>query len=408
MEVLYPRCAGLDVHKEVLMACVRVAEGGRVQRWTEGFATTTRGLLALGDWLRSHGCTHVAMEATGVYWKPVWHLVEGEFALTLANAAAVRNVPGRKSDVSDAAWLADLLAHGLIRASFVPPSPIQQLRDLTRTRKQLVREVNQHTLRLQKTLEDGNVKITGVISDLLGVSGRAILRGFIEGETDPERLLQLARGRLKAPRQRLLDGLQGAVTDHHRFLLRLHLDHIEGLEKLIREVEAQVEKLLAPFAESYRRLQTIPGVSHRVAQTLLAEIGADMSRFPTSSHLISWAGLCPRLDESAGKSRSNRLRHGNSWLKTVLVQAAWAAARSKDTYLHSQFLRLRSRRGPQKAVVAVAASILTAAYFILRDGSEYKELGPHYLDQLDKTKMAQRLTRRLQSLGYEVELRAVA
>jgi transposase len=347
------------------------------------------------------------MEATGVYWKPVWHLLEGQFALTLANAAAVRNVPGRKSDVNDATWLADLLAHGLIRGSFVPPAPIQQLRDLTRTRKQLVREIGQHTQRLQKTLEDAHVKITGVISNLLGVSGRAILRGIISGETDPERLLALT-SRLQAPRQRLLDGLQGAVTDHHRFLLRLHLDHVEGLEKLVREVETQMEQVLGPFDEPYQRLMSIPGVSHTVAQTLLAEIGPDMSRFPSPAHLRSWAGLCPRIDQSAGKSRSNRLRHGNPWLKTVLVQAAWAASRSKDTYLRSQFFRLRSRRGPKKAAVAVAASILTAAYFILRDGVDYKDLGPHYLDQLDKDKAAQRLTRRLHDLGYQVEIRPAA
>jgi transposase len=407
MEVLYAKCAGLDVHKEVIVACARIGKSHRVQRWVESFATTTQGILALGEWLRDHGCTHVGMEATGVYWKPVWHLLEGQFALTLANAAAVRNVPGRKSDVNDATWLADLLAHGLIRGSFVPPAPIQQLRDLTRTRKQLVREIGQHTQRLQKTLEDAHVKITGVISDLLGVSGRAVLRGIIAGETDPERLLALT-SRLQAPRQRLLDGLQGAVTDHHRFLLRLHLDHIEGLEKLVREVEAQMEQLLDPFDEQFQRLLSIPGVSRIVAQTLLAEIGPDMSRFPSPAHLRSWAGLCPRMDQSAGKSRSNRLRHGNHWLKTVLVQAAWAASRSKDTYLRSQFFRLRSRRGPKKAAVAVAASILTAAYFILRDGLDYKDLGPHYLDRLDKDKAAQRLTRRLRDLGYQVDLRPAA
>lgn len=407
MEVLYATCAGLDVHKEVIVACARISNANRVQRWVESFATTTQGILALGEWLEGHGCTHVGMEATGVYWKPVWHLLEGQFALTLANAAAVRNVPGRKSDVNDATWLADLLAHGLIRGSFVPPAPIQQLRDLTRTRKQLVREIGQHTQRLQKVLEDAHVKITGVISNLLGVSGRAILRGIISGETDPERLLALT-SRLQAPRQRLLDGLQGAVTDHHRFLLRLHLDHVEGLEKLVREVETQMEQVLGPFGEPYQRLMGIPGVSHTVAQTLLAEIGSDMSRFPSPAHLRSWAGLCPRMDQSAGKSRSNRLRHGNPWLKTVLVQAAWAASRSKDTYLRSQFFRLRSRRGPKKAAVAVAASILTAAYFILRDGVDYKDLGPHHLDQLDKDKAAQRLTRRLQDLGYQVELRPAA
>lgn len=408
MEVLHSRCAGLDVHKEVVVACVRVMEGRRVQRWVESFPTTTRGLLALGQWLQGHGCTEVVLESTGVYWKPVWHVLESDFRLTLANAAEVRNVPGRKSDVNDAMWLADLLAHGLIRGSLVPPTPIQQLRDLTRTRKQFARQAAQHTQRLQKALEDANVKITGVISDVLGVSGRAILRGLIEGETDPERLLELAQGRLKAPRQRLLEGLQGTVTPHHRFLLRLHLDHIEGIERSMAEIEKQIEEQIAPFQEQILRLKEIPGISDLVAWTLLAEIGADMSRFPTSAHLISWAGLCPRRDESAGKHRSTRLRQGNRWLKPVLVQTAWAATRSRDTYLRSQFLRLRSRCGPKKAVIAVAASLLTAAYFVLRDGVEYKDLGPHYLDQLDKTRTAQRLARRIRQLGYDVDLKPAA
>lgn len=408
MEVLHTRCAGLDVHKEEVVACARIIEGTRINRSVESFATTTRGLLSLAQWLEGHGCTQVAMEATGVYWRPVWHVLAGQFELTLANAREVRNVPGRKSDVNDATWLADLLAHGLIRSSFVPPAPIQNLRDLTRTRKQLVGEVGRHTQRLQKVLESANVKITGVITDLLGVSGRAILRGLIEGETDPERLLELTRGRLKAPRQRLLDGLQGAVTDHHRFLLRLHLDHIEELEGVIAEVESQIDRELAPFRPLVERLDTIPGVNRVVAQALLAEIGPEMNRFPSPAHLISWAGLCPRMDESAGKRRSTRLRYGNPWLKTLLIQAAWGASRAKNTYLRSQFLRLRGRRGPKKAIVAVAASILTAAYFILRDGVGYKELGSQYLDRLDRSKTAQRLARRIQELGYEIELKDAA
>jgi len=304
MEVLHERCAGLDVHKDIVVACARVRLEATVRHAKAEFATTTRGLLALVDWLEEQHCTHVAMEATGVYWKPVWHVLEGRFELLLVNPAHARNVPGRKSDVSDAHWLADLLAHGLIRPSFVPPEPIQELRDLTRTRKQLVRQVARHTLRIQKTLEDANLKITGVVSDLLGASGRAILRALIAGESDPERLLEHTTGRLRASRERLLDGLQGMVTEHHRFMLRLHLRQIEALEAGIAQLERQIARLLRPFRSRIEQLTTIPGVSDTVAQVLVAEIGMDMTRFPTPGHLVSWAGLCPRMDESAGKPRS--------------------------------------------------------------------------------------------------------
>jgi transposase len=405
MKSLHPRCAALDVHKETVVACARVQKGTRVARDVTTFATTTAGLLALVDWLAARRCTLVAMEATGVYWKPVWHVLEGSCDLILANAAAVRNVPGRKSDVTDAVWLADLLAHGLIRASLVPPAPIQALRDLTRTRKQLVRHVAQHTLRIQKTLEDANLKITGIVTDLLGPSGRAILRALIGGETDPERLLAQTTGRLRAPRPRLLAGLHGAVTSHHRFLLQLHLEQIEALERAIAQLEARVADLTVPVREHVDRLTTIPGVSHLVAHVLVAEVGLDMTRFPTPAHLRSWAGLCPRLDESAGKRRSTRLRRGAPWLKTTLVQAAWAAVKVKQGYFRAQFLRLRARRGPKKAIIAVAASILTVAYCILRDGTPYRDLGATYFDAGERSHILKRLTRRIEALGYHVAVR---
>ena len=408
MEVLYPRCAGLDVHKDVVMACARSVVGTSARHDIAEFSTTTAGLLALADWLKEHHSTHVAMEATGVYWKPVWHVLEGGIELLLVNPAHARNVPGRKSDVNDARWLADLLAHGLIRPSFVPPTPIQALRDLTRTRKQLVRQVGRHTLRIQKTLEDANIKLTGVISDLLGTSGRAIVKALIAGETNPERLLQHTTGLLKTPRRRLLEGLRGIVTDHHRFMLRVHLRQIEALEAGIAQLERQITKLMRPVQSRVDLLTTIPGVSNTVAHVLVAEIGMDMARFPTPGHLVSWAGLCPRLDESAGKARSTRVRHGAPWLKTTLVSAGWAAASSRGTYLRAQFQRLKTRRGPKKAVVAVAASILTAAYFILRDGVPYRDLGPDYFDRQDRTKVVRRLRRRIEALGYRVDVHQVA
>lgn len=408
MELLHRRCAGLDVHKEEVVAAVRVVERGRLEQVTERFGTTTQELLRLGDWLEGWRVRDVVMEATGVYWKPVWHILEERFALVLANAGDVRNRPGRKSDVSDAAWLAELLAFGLVRGSFVPPEPIQQLRDLTRARTQLVRRIGQETLRLQKVLEDANIKIAGVVTDILGTSGRAILRGLIEGETDPERLLARTTGRLQAPRERLLAGLVGRVTAHHRFLLRFHLRQVESDERFLAEIEGQIARVLDPFRSHFERLITVPGVSTTVATILIGEIGVDMSRFPTDGHLISWAGLCPRMDESAGRRRSTRIRPGDPWLKTALVQAAWAAVRVKDSYLRSQFLRLRARRGPKKAIIAVAASILTAVYHMLSRDISYHDLGAAYLDTLDKARTARRLVRRLEDLGFSVHLTPAA
>jgi transposase len=408
MEVLYARCAGLDVHQQTVVACARIVSEGKVAQHVETFETTTQGLGRLRDWLASHGCTHVAMESTGVYWKPVWHVLEGSFVLVLAHAAHIRNVPGRKSDVNDAMWIADLLAHGLIRGSFVPPTPVQELRDLTRTRKQLVREIAQHTQRLQKTLEDANIKITGVISNVLGQSGRALLHALIAGETDPERLVELTTGRLKAPRAVLVEALRGRVRAHHRFLLKLHLDQIDALEAAVREVDERIGESTEPYRAAVALLDTIPGVNETVAHVILGEIGDDMARFPTAAHLISWAGFCPRNDESAGKRRSTRVRKGAPWLKTTLVQAAWAAVRKKGSYLRAQFLRIKTRRGPMKAILAVAASMLTAAYHMLRTGAVYQDLGERYFDTRDRLKLVHRLVRRLGDLGVQVELKEAA
>ncbi len=406
MEVLYPRCAGLDVHAATVVACVRVASGATVTYEHRTVSTTTRGLLELAEWLTAHQCTHVAMEATGVYWKPVWHVLEDHLTLVLANAMHIRNIPGRKSDKNDATWIADLLALGLIRSSFVPPAPIQELRDLTRTRKQLVREVVRHTQRIQKTLEDANLKLTEVVSDILGVSGRAILTALVAGETQPERLADLTHGRLKAPRAQLVAALEGRVTAHHRFMIKLHLAQVTALETAITDLEARIGEALAPFRAAVNLLMTMPGLRDTAAAVIVAEIGDDMSKFPSAGHLLSWGGLCPRLDESAGKRRSTRTRSGAPWLKTTLVQGAWAAARKKDSYFHAQFLRLKSRRGPKKAILAVAASMLTDVYYMLRDGVEFHDLGSQYFAQHDKEHLTNRLLRRLRDLGVEVEVKS--
>ena len=403
MQVLYPRCAGLDVHKDMVMARVRCVNEP-LHDETRSFDTTTSALLELGDWLAEHGVTHVAMEATGVYWKPIWHLLEERFELILANAQHIKNVPGRKTDVNDAAWIADLLAHGLIRSSFVPPAPIQELRDLTRTRKQLVREISQHSLRIQKTLEDANLKLGSVLSDVLGKSGRAILAALVRGETDPQKLADLAQGNARKKRTELVEALRGRIRPHHQELLRIHLNLVDALHQALADVDARVGKTLAPIKDSAHLLTSLPGVSELTAQVMVAEIGVDMGRFATSAHLISWAGLCPRNDESAGKRRSTRVRKGAPWLKTALVTAAWSAVRVKGSYLQAQFLRLKARRGAKKAILAVAASMLTAAYHMLKNGVEYQDLGADHFSRRDRSKAIQRLVRRLNDLGCEVQL----
>jgi transposase len=409
MEVLYAHCAGLDVHKETVVACVRHMEGGKVSSTVKSFASTTGELMALSEWLTMEQVTHIGMEATGVYWKPVWHILsDGEFELVLANAAHVKNVPGRKTDVNDAMWLADLLAHGLIKASFVPDEPTQQMRALLRTRKQFVRERTGHVQRIQKTLEDANIKLDSVISDVVGVSGRRMLGALIAGEREPRVLAALAHERIRATAAELEAALRGRVTAHHRFLLQLHLDHLDAVEAAIARIDREVSANGEPFRAGVQLLSTIPGIGSLAAEVIVSEMGTDMSRFETAGHLVSWAGLCPRNDQSAGKRRSTRMRKGAPWLKTTLVQCAWAATRVKQSYLQAQYLRLRSRRGAKKAIGAVAASMLTAAYHMLKDGALYQDLGAAHFEQRDSTRQVNRLLKRLHNLGFAVQIAPLA
>ena len=425
MDVMYERVAGLDVHKETVVACVRLMPGRHPARECRTFSTTTSGLLDLLSWLTASRCTHVAMEATGVYWSPVWRILsDGDFALIVANAAHVKNVPGRKTDLNDAMWIADLLACGLVKASFVPEENIQELRSLMRTRKQLVREQTRHVQRLQKTLEEANIKLDSVISDILGVSGRRMIEAMIAGVRNPHKLAELAHRGLKASAKELYDALHGRLTAHHRFLLQLHLGQWDALDAAIRHIDAEVDGRIermdgaatdgaatdqpAPFRAMILRLSTIPGVSCLSATTILSEIGRDMSRFATAGHLVAWAGLCPGQNESAGKRKSSRLRKGAPWLKTMLVQCAWAAKRKKDSYYMAQFHRLRGRRGPQKAICAVAASLLTAIYHMLKNGTSHHDLGADYFDRRAPETKARRLVAQISRLGFKVTLQPIA
>jgi transposase len=420
MDVMHERVAGLDVHKAMIVACVRLMEGGKVSRECRTFETTTAGLLALLAWLSESGCTHVAMEATGVYWKPVWNILsDGDFELMVANAAHIKNVPGRKTDVNDAMWIADLVACGLIKASFVPEQEIQELRSLLRARKQLTREQASHIQRIQKTLEEANIKLDTVISDIMGVSGRRMIEAMIEGVRNPFKLAELADRRIKAEPKALYDALHGRLTEHHRFMLRLYLGQYDSLAAAIVEIDRQVDEAIArmdaeveagqaTFRALIILLCTMPGIGQLAATVILAEIGRDMSRFPTAGHLLAWAGLCPGQNESAGKRKSSRLRKGAPWLKTILVQCAWAASRKKDSYYRAQFNRLRAKHGPKKAICAVAASMLTAIYHMLKDGTEHHDLGADHFDRRSTEVKAKRLVAQLAKLGYGVELKPIA
>ena len=420
MDVLYERVAGLDVHKDTVVACVRIVVNGKTTRECRTFATTTEQLVALRAWLEDCRCTHVAMEATGVYWMPVFRILDaGEVALIVANAAHIKNVPGRKTDMNDATWIADLLACGLIQASFVPNEEVQELRALTRTRKQLVREQTRHVQRIEKTLAEANIKLSSVISDIMGASGRRMIQAMIDGVRQPNKLAELAGKQIKATPKELYDALHGRLTDHHRFLLALHLKQWDSLDETIRkldreidqrieQMEAQVEGHSSPFRALIELLTTIPGVSAVAAPAILSEIGPDMRRFPTAGHLVAWSGLCPGQNESAGKRKSSRLRKGAPWLKTMLVQCAWAAKRTKDSYYRAQFFRLQAKRGPQKAICAVAASILTAIYHILKHGTEHHDLGSAYFDRRPVQATASRLVARLKKLGFTVQLQPIA
>lgn len=420
MDVLHERVAGLDVHQATVVACVRVMAGGQVTRECRSFETTTTGLLTLLEWLREYRCTHVAMEATGVYWKPVWNILsDGDFTLIVSNAAHIKNVPGRKTDMNDAMWIADLVACGLIKASFVPEESVQELRSLMRTRKQLTREQTRHVQRIQKTLEEANIKLASVISEVMGKSGRRMIEAMIAGVRDPRKLAALAHRQIKASPKELYDALHGRLTDHHRFLLQLHIGQYDGLSTAIEQIDRQVDMAIAKLDKeaaadqaSFRALiallATIPGVSTLAATTILAEIGRDMSRFATAGHLVAWAGMCPGQNESAGKRKRSRLRKGAPWLKTMLVQCAWAAKRKNNSYYRAQFYRLSSRRGPQKAICAVAASILTAIYHMLKDGTEHHDLGAGHFDRRSTEIKTKRLVAQLAKLGYQVQLQPLA
>lgn len=404
MEVVHPRCAGLDVHRRTVVACLVISTpDGEPTREVRTFGTTTGQLLALGDWLEAAGVGHVAMESTGPYWKPIHNLLEARFTLLVVNAAHIKAVPGRKTDVRDAEWIAELLRHGLLRASFIPSRPERELRELSRYRTSLVQERSAEINRIAKVLEGANIKLGSVASNVVGVSGRAILSAIIEGATDAAALAELARGRLRSRRPALAEALEGRVDVHQRFVLDLQLRHLDALDALIERAEAEIAARLAPHEATLERLRTIPGIGRRTAETLLAEIGPDMGRFPSSGHLASWAGLCPGNDESGGKRRSGRTRKGSPWLRASLVEAAQAAGRTR-TYLGAAYRRLTTRRGSKRAAVAVAHMLLVIAYHVISRGEPYAELGANHFDELARDRVRQRLTRRLEALGYRVSL----
>ena len=404
MEPIYARCCGLDVHKNMVVACLMTPDArGGPEKQVRTFRTVTSDLLALGDWLRAAGCTHSAMEATGVYWKPVHNLLEDEFVLLVVNAQHIKAVPGRKTDVHDAEWIADLLRHGLLRGSFIPPSTQRDLRELTRYRTTVVAERARVVNRLQKTLEDTNLKLASVVTNILGKSARAMLEALLAGETDPAVLANLAQGRLRAKRQELQAALVGTLKPHHRFLIAEHLTHIDHLDESIAHVDREIEAHMQADAEAVARLDTIPGISQRAAEGILAEIGTDMSRFPSAKHLASWAGMCPGNSQSAGKQLHGPARKGSPWLRQLLLEAAHAAART-NTYLGAQYRRLAQRRGAKKALFAVAHSILVIIDHLLKRQVDYQDLGTNYFDEHDREALQKRLVRRLEHLGYAVAL----
>ena len=411
MEVIYERCAGLDVHKKSVTVCrITPAVRGGWQKERRRFGTMTDELLKLSDWLREAQVTAVAMESTGVYWKPVFNILESEYEVILVNALHIKYVPGRKSDISDAQWIGELLQHGLLKASYIPERPQRDLRDLIRYRTSLIGERAREINRVQKVLEDANVKLASVASNVMGVSGRQMLEAIIAGNEDPEALAALAKGRLRSKIPDLERALSGRIRTSHRLLLRLHLEHIDDLTNKIEKLNEEIDRLMLPFDEDeqLRRLDDIPGVGREVAQVIIAELGVDMNRFPSAAHAASWAGLAPGKNESAGKNRSGKITPGNRHLKAMLVQAAHAVSRTKDNYLAAQFRRLAARRGKKRAAIAVAHSILVIAYHMLRDGTEYRDLGGDYFDKRNKEKLQRNLVRRLEGLGLKVLLEPAA
>jgi transposase len=405
MEIMYRHCAGLDVHKKSIMANVRqMDDRGKLHVATRKFGTMTRDLLALSDWLASQGVTHVAMESTGVFWKPVFNLLEGRFEVLLVNPQHIKQVPGRKTDVKDCEWIGQLLQYGLLRGSFIPPRPQRDLRDLTRHRAQLVAEQTRIANRIHKTLEDANVKLGSVASDILGKSGRDMIHAIMRGEDDPQKMAELARARLRAKIPELQMALEGRVTEHHRFMLKMLMEHLDMLEELIGQLNQRIEEKMLPFARAIERTCTIPGVDRLTAQNVLAELGTDMTPFPSDGHLASWSGMCPGNNQSAGKRRRGKTTKGNRWLRRSLCQAAWAASRTKNTYFSSQYRRLARRRGKKRAVVAVGHTILSVVYHMLKHETTYAELGADYFDRIEPERLTRYLVKRLESLGHHVIL----
>jgi transposase len=409
MEVLFERCCGLDVHQATVVACLR-RPGTRGRRTSEvrTFGTTTAELLTLADWLTAEGVSHAAMESTGVFWKPVFNILEGQVEVILVNAQHIKAVPGRKTDVRDCEWIAQLLEHGLLRASFIPPPPIRELRDLTRHRTVLVHQRVSEANRVQKLLETANIKLKLVVTDVLGASGRAILRALIAGERDTAVLAELAKGSLRQKRARLAEALRGRITPHHTFLLEEVLAHIEYLEGTIARLDRRIGEVIAPYADHVAHLQSIPGVDRDAAETIVAEVGVDMTRFPSAGHLASWVGICPGNYESAGKRQRGTTRKGNRWLKTMLVECGWGAGRARRTYLGAQYARLSRRLGKKKAAMAVGHSILVAAYHILRDRVPYRDLGPDHFDRLASQRLTRHYLHRLEQLGHRVTIEPAA
>jgi len=408
MEVIHTRCAGLDVHEAFVIVSRRILDDrGQLTKEIRQYATMTKDLLALGDWLAEAGVTHVAMESSGVFWKPLWNLLEDRFTILLVNARHVKQVPGRKTDVSDAEWLAQLLQHGLLSGSFVPPTPIRDLRDLTRHRTSLLQERTRAINRIHKVLEDANIKLSAVASDIMGVSGRAMLQAMITGETDAEQLADLARRRLRGKRQTLIEALTGRVRPHHRYLLQTLLTHVDFLSAQITGLDGHIEEQLRPFAQALALIRTIPGLTRRNGECVLAEVSPTMMAFPSPAHLCSWAAVCPGHDETGGKRRSGKTRRGNRWLRGALTEAAWVAARQKPTYFHGQYRRLAGRRGKKRAIVAVSHSLLIAVYHVLHDHVPYRELGAAHFDRLAPTQLTRYLVKRLERLGHKVTLEPI-
>jgi transposase len=403
MDIIHTNCAGLDVHKKTVVATIIVPDGqGGLRKETHTYGTMTADLLELSDWLLSQEVTHVAMESTGEYWKPVFNILENNFEVLLVNAQHVKNVPGRKTDVKDSEWLAELLRHGLLKASFIPPVGQRELRELTWHRTHFVRERATLVNRVQKTLESANIKLASVASNVMGVSGRAMLEAIIAGKASSTEMAALAKGRLREKRDELRQALQGRVKPHHQFVLAELLCQIDSLDETIARFDAEIEEYCRPFEQAVELLDTIPGVARRTAEVIVAEIGKDMSRFPTADHLAAWAGVAPGNHESAGKRYSGTTRKGDKALNTALIQAAHAAAHARDTYLSAQYHRLAGRRGKKRAIVAVAHSILVIAYHMLQRKEPYRELGGDYFDKRRPEATAKRLLKRLQRLGYDV------